>query len=545
MPVGERIRGSMAGYEAQRPRGEVAAVIRSVSSVAFTIGGAEPFERAVRAAVHWMRTRNAAVPPDAEAGTAFDVGGGGAPVARATTLTFEGGRIWSAASDYPDTMVAGRTWITEITVAQQSDEVHFGTRLLNSTRGADVPFIPSIPRLARDLISGLPCLADGEVLTDEIRVVDSVEGLDAMCELLERPTRRLPVIVLAEGVSRRPVASLETLTRRLAGAAHVIGITDQFTWQLSGRAGRDLSVFDGAVRMYRPGLLLDQADPYDHPLWLARTGVPTGDATAVIARVLTSGIAKGTTDYPRFETVRQRVAELSLYARRSDTSDVEMARLFEQENLSLRDELERLRDEQNQWLSDAEGERGSAEQQIAELRAEVRRHRAQNEMLREAMKDGAIQPVKEPLTDFSEFGTWATANIGPNVWISSKAVKAAERNGQYRNPAKVGEALQALDDLYVPMRRHPDPELHRRWQERITELGLTLAPCFTRDGDLQRFPEYSVQYRGERRWCDLHLKHGGGTDPKAMFRIYVHWDEADGVLLVGHLPSHLDNNMTT
>lgn len=533
----------MAIYGAYRVKGDATAIIRSVSSVAFSIGGANPFERAVQAAADWMRQRNAAVPDDAGAGLAFDVGGGGAPVARAAILSFEGGRIWSAASDYPDTTVAGRTWITEITIAENLGEVHFGTRLLNATRGLDDPFTPSIPRLVRDIIGELPCLADGEMLSDEVRVIGSVDRLDALCELLERPNRRLPVIVLAEGISRAPFAALETLTRRLAGAAHVVGITDELTWELRRRVGRDLSVFDGAVRMYRPGLRFDEADPYDHPLWLARLDVPTGGGEPVIARVLTSGVSKGTTDYPRFETVRQRAAELSIDAVRSDSSDVEMARLFEKENLTLRDQLATLRDEQNQWLADAEAERGSAEHEIAELRAEIHRYRVQHDMLRGAMKDGT-QPVRAPLTDFSEFGTWAAANISPKIWFSPKAIKAAERSGQYRDPAKVGEAIYALDDFYVPMRRHPDDELLKGWQERAASLSLTVAPCFTRDGDLQRFKEYSVQYRGERRWCDLHLKHGGGTDPKAMFRIYFHWDEDEGILIVGHLPSHLDNNMT-
>lgn len=534
----------MAGQGISRARSETTAIIRSVSSVAFEIGGAEPFERAVRMASAWMRARNRAVPDDAETGAPFDVGGGGAPVARAVALDIDQGRIWSAAIDDPDASHVGRTWITEITIVEQQGAVHFGTRLLNFTRGEDQPFSPSIPRLARDLIAELPCLADGEMLRDETKVIATPDDLDAMCELLERPGRRLPVILLAEGVSRPPFSSLETLTRRLAGAAHVLGISDECTWLLRRRVGRDLSVFDGAVRMYRPGLRLDEADPYDHPLWLPRPDLPPGDGGPVVTRVLATGIAKGTTDYPRFDAVRQAAAQRTIDNQPAGTSDTEMARRYELQNETLRSQLQDLRDEQNQWLADAERERASAEHQIAELRAEVRSHRAQNEMLRVAVASGGGPSEREPLADFAEFGTWAAKNLSPRIWFSPKAIKAAERTGQYRDPVAVGEALFALDDIYVPMRWHPDDELHRRWQERLTELGLSLTPCFTRDGDLQRFPEYSVQYRGERRWCDLHLKHGNGADPKSAFRVYFHWDEREGVLLVGHLPSHLANNMT-
>lgn len=220
-----------------RPRSDVADVIRSVSSVTFSIGGVEPFQRAVRAAAAWMRARNQAVPEDAETGRPFDVGGGGAPVARAARLAFESGRIWSAAFDDPDATVVGRTWITEITIAEHHREVHFGTRLLNFTRGGDEPFGPSIPRLVRDAIGELPCFADGEMLRDDVKIVQTPEELDEMCALLEREGRRLPVIVLAEGVSRNPYTSLENLTRRLAGAAHVLGISDECTWLLRRKFG--------------------------------------------------------------------------------------------------------------------------------------------------------------------------------------------------------------------------------------------------------------------------------------------------------------------
>ena len=528
-----------------RPRSDVSSIVRSVSSVTFSIGGLEPFERTVRAAAAWMRARNRAVPREAETGQPFDVGGGGTPVARATRLIFEGGRIWSAALDDPDASFVGRTWITEITVAEQQGEVHFGTRLLNFTRGGDEPFAASVPRLVRDVIGELPCFADGELLRDEVKIVRTADELDELCALLERAGRRLPVIVLAEGVSRNPYTSLENLTRRLAGSAHVIGISHECTRLLTGKVGPDLSVFDGAVRMYRPGLNFEESDPYDHPLWLAHMGRVSGDGGPVIARVLASGISKGTTDYPRFEAVRQAAAEQSIAEHRADTSDVEMARIYEEQSQTLRAQLELLRDEQNQWLADAERERESAEQQIAELRAEVHRSRAQNESLRAAMVGGDVASAQRaPLTDLENFKEWAATNISPNIWFSPKAIKETARNGRYRDPVELGEAIYALDELYVPMRRHPDDERHRAWQDRITELGITLTPCFTRDGDLQRFPEYAVQYRGCKRWCDQHVRHGGGTDPRSMFRIYLYWDADEGVLLVGHMPSHLDNNMT-
>lgn len=534
----------MAGEASARSRARIAPTIRSVSSVAFGIGGADAFERAVRASVAWMRARNPSVPGDALRGVPFDIGGGGTPVARAVALEIEDGRIWSGSLDDPDRAVFERTWITEITIAERAGEAHLGTRLLNATGRVDEPFTPSVPRLVRDVIRDLPCHADGEILRDDERVIASGQEVDQLCALLERPSRRLPVIVLAEGVTRQPFSSLEKLTGRLAGAAHVVGLSDACTPLLRRRVGNDLAVFNGAVRMYRPGFRADDADPFDHPLWVLARDRPPGEGAPVVARVLASGVSKGTTDYPRFEAVRQGAAARDIAARRADSSDQEMATLYEAENEALRAQLDALRTEQNQWLADAEAERTAAERRIAELRVESRGHQARADALRAALREGSQPQERAPLSDFADFGAWADANLSPNVWISPKARRAAEREGAYRRPEEVGEALALLDDLYVPLRRQPDQRLNEAWESRLKEAGLALAPCFTRPGDLQRFPEYSVVHRGERRWCDLHLKRGGGTDPRSMFRIYVGWVEEEGVLVVGHLPSHLDNNLT-
>jgi hypothetical protein len=519
--------------------------IRSISSTAFAVGGGSPFDSAVSLAVRWMRQVNPAIPSKLSSEAIFDVGGGGEHPARAVNFSYQDGRIWSATIDNPDRSTLGRTWVTEITVAERFGEVHVGTRLLNVTRQSDDSFVPSIPRVVRDIISELSCTADGVALSESPTYIRSEDDLDWLIKLIEHPGRRLPVVVMAEAVNKQPLIRLETFSGRVCGAAHVIGLGNNQTWHFSRRVGRDLTVYDGAVRLYRAGLKLEDADQYAHPLWLpnhGRSGFWSG--TPIITRVLASGVSKGTTDYPRFDVVRQAVAERALKERRGDSSDAEMVKLYEEENIALREELAKLRSEQNQWLSDAEAERSVSEAQTIELKTEVHRYRAQNELLKHAIQSGAMPVEREDLTDFSEFGDWINRNISPNIWFSPKALKAVEQTGQYWKPKEIGDAIRLLDDLYVPMRRNKDQVLHNKWKDKLAESGVSLSDCFARSGDLRRFPEYSVNYHNERRWCDQHLKRGGGTDPRSMFRIYFNWHEEDGIIIVGHLPSHLYNNMT-
>jgi hypothetical protein len=521
-------------------------IIRQVSQVSFAVGGEAPFEQTVRETVIWMRKRNRAIPEVAIAGGAFDVGGGGDSPARAVALEFENGRLWAASLDDPDKNVAGRTWVTEVTVAEQAGRVLFGTRLINVTRGIDAPYVPSLPGLSRQIISQLPATADQISLSDVAQRVTNPEDVDDLIALLDDPSRKLPVVAIADGATREQFAVPAMIAGRLAGASHVVSLDTEATWELTRRIGKALSVFDGAARAYRPGFASDRADPFEHPLWIPRDGTTLdGRTDLVVARLLSDGVSTGRSDdYPRFNVIRQAVAAREIQVRRSDASDSDLSHLFEEENQRLTEDLKSIRAEFDQWLEDAEVFRKEAERGIAELKSQLARARAQIDTLRAAMAGGSPTAERVPLEDYYDFEEWASNNLSTCVWIAPKAVKEVEKNGQFENPRLLGDALVMLDELYVPMRRNPSPERRSQYEKRLQDLNCLDQPCFSEKGTIKGFPSYSVTYLGDKYWCDSHIKYGGGTDPKRFFRIYYHWHEDDQVLLIGHLPTHLDNKLT-
>ena len=96
-------------------------------------------------------------------------------------------------------------------------------------------------------------------------------------------------------------------------------------------------------------------------------------------------------------------------------------------------------------------------------------------------------------------------------------------------------------------RDRPDGPVRGADHHRFTKSGqepLFDQPCFSDKGSIKAFPEYAVTYCGDKYWCDQHIKFGGGTDPRKFFRIYYYWDKDEQILLIGHLPTHLDNNLT-
>ena len=85
---------------------------------------------------------------------------------------------------------------------------------------------------------------------------------------------------------------------------------------------------------------------------------------------------------------------------------------------------------------------------------------------------------------------------------------------------------------------------YNNYMEELRRMGLEDSRCFSNPNDIRQFPEYKTTYHGCEYWCDNHIKYGSGRDIKNMFRIYYSWHEEDRILLIGHMPTHLDNMMT-
>ena len=525
-----------------RPGAGNVPLIRSVSQTSFHVEGNTAFGSAVREAAKWMRNRNASIPPEALLGIPFEIGGGGDHPAQAVTLSFEDGRVWAGSLDFADTNTLGRTWVTELTVAEQAGQTHFGARLINVTRGEDAPFLPTVPGIVRQIIKQVRAVADDIELNEDAVRVDHPDTVDELIALLDDPSRSLPVVVVADGQDWKPVANAALLAQKLAGVAHVYSLSQAGATEFRNRFGRLLSVYGGGARVYKTGFSSELSNPFDHKLWPAAR-IHIDRTSDIISAVLTISVSKvATRDYPRFTAIRQAsaraVATERLLAGYSDLRE-----LFEEENERLEVELRALRGEFDQWLAEVDLERAGLERALAETKADAARYRSQAEGLRAALASG-VAPSKQPLADFEGFEEWAAQNLAESMWISPKAFKAMEKNGQFENPKLIGDVLLMMDELYVPMRKEPSDERRSTFVARLMELGCSERPCFSNQNEIKGHPQYSVVYQGEKIWCDIHIKYGGGTDPRRMFRVYYTWHEPSQTLIIGHMPTHLDNNLT-
>jgi hypothetical protein len=89
--------------------------------------------------------------------------------------------------------------------------------------------------------------------------------VDEFLQFLEHPKRTRPVLALTPRDDGEYLLDPDQLAGELCGAAHVVRVDREAAYDLSQRVGRQLSVWGGAARCYRPGFA-SASPPGRHPL---------------------------------------------------------------------------------------------------------------------------------------------------------------------------------------------------------------------------------------------------------------------------------------
>ncbi|WP_342360597.1 hypothetical protein [Terrarubrum flagellatum] len=544
-----RAEGPLAA--ALAPQRAVVPTVKPISQAAFRISGDDAFLRCVGEVVSWMRRRNREIPQAAFNAEAFRTSAGAAFPAEAVLIDSGGPRLWAATlEDTREQQSLGRTWVTEISVGEHNGSAAFGARLSQVLRGPEAVFQPSRPGCVQQVLSKLTAFSDGALLTEEPAIVDDSASLDRLISLLANSKRKMPVVVLSKNSEDVTAVDPDRLAQRISGLAHTYVLQHSAAWELTRKLGKANSTFMGAVRLYRPGFDPLDGNPFDHPLWLfhintvlaraSRLDQIVGQVTALSVRAFA-----GDDEFPRYEEVRQFAAKAAVTkAREAGTVDRELLELYEDENERLQNALRLQKSEHDAAIQLASDELKRAETVRDEALADRSAMRIRLTALEAALSARGQTISDEPLSSYDDIDDWSKKHLSGEIWIARKAIRETEKNGQFDNIEFFGRTLILLRDHFVPMKRNPGAGLKREYDDMLRALSLSDEPCFSQRGSIKSFPEYKVTYEGKEYWCDNHIKYGGGTDPRSFFRIYYYWHEEDGILLIGHMPSHLDNKLT-
>ncbi len=522
---------------------------RRISQTAFEIKGENAFEKAIQEVVAWMKNRSPNIPQNAFAGESFNVGGGGQLPAKAVRLDDDDSKLWSGILDDTDKEVARRTWVTEVTVGQKKDRTAFGVRLFNLTRGDDDPFVPSRPGLIHTLLTELDAQDEGMPLSPKMELIETEEDFEQFWHLLVAPRRTLPLIVMSDLPGISPIFDPNLLCKKVSGLAHLVELSPDMSWELTNRVGKSLSVYEGATRVYLPGFDPDEATPFDHALWLQRPSDTEEERKQrleqVSAWVFNQSLrSKRIPNFPHYADVRSWSNERQSQALKSQGQpDAALLALYEEENAELKKSIEEQKPEYDALLMQADKERNEAEAMAKEAREESHHLRLRVETLETALRGINQSLPDEPLKQYSDFGTWANNHLTGSIWIAQKALRAMKK-ADFGDIEKIGKTLIGLRDFYVPMRRNSSLSQREKYENFLKSLSLEDSKCFSEQNRIKNFPEYKLTRNGEDLWCHDHIKYGVSQNTREMFRIYYHWHEEEQILLIGHMPTHLDNLKT-
>lgn len=530
--------------------------IRMVSQVSVRLTRAyegDTFDAARAAILRWMAKRSGRrLPNEAWEGRSFVLEDIGAQYTAAVSL--DDPKYWAARLDDADKSVPQRSWITEIGLARAPQgHVVLGTRLQCVARGDEVPFVPSVPGFVRQVADVASMDLDGREVDGSPWLVRTDEDVDAFVDLLVSPARRRDVIAFTlPPASEKPedtVIPVERFMRSTLGAAHTVVITGPACFALTDRVGKEFSVYNQAVRTYRPGLNLDEDQPFAHPLALAdrirdREDEAESFEDQLIRQTLQDTITAQDLEreLPSFATVRRLHDELQrAEAKESGARDTELLDMADGEIKRLEEDLTKLKTETDALLVQAENDIVLARAEREEAKQQFRSLRYRLDLL---ARRPAQAPRPEALPDsFENLQEWADENLAGAVFIHNRAIRNAKKS-DFVNVALAYKALLLLRDWYVPMKREGGNELQQAFLKACAALGLNDSPTFAGAGYGQEGDDYFIQYAGKKKLLKKHLKGSNDRDPRYGFRLYYFWDKDTEQVIVGWLPSHLSNRFS-
>lgn len=545
----------------QRSLRERYSTVRPVSQVLLHLRGTDQvkvFRDARQSVLAWMSNRAGRRLPDtAWRGESFELVEVGAQNVAAVAV--DSPMYWTARLDDADKDVPMRVWTTEIAIgAATKNEVVFGARLINVTRGEQHPFTSTVPGFVRQIVETGNAHLDGRLISSKPWLISDRKDVHRLLALLSSRARSRDVVVLAlpEGSSdpHQTAIPAEEICRQTLGAAHVAIITSAMSYLLTDLVGKEFSVFHRGIRTYRTGFNAEEQEPFLHPLALPRRIETFGDDGAksylkfLVAHVLSNSVKGPDAErqLPSFAIARQEIARLRIdAARRRGQSDTDLLALAEEE-------IEKLRKALDDQKLTSDGLLAAADEEVELLSSGLQREQAQVQHLKQRVEglkarlrdiDGreADRPtIPETLEDFED---WCGRELSDAVVVLNRAYRGAKKS-DYEDIELIYDAMLLLRDYYVPMRRNGGGELRDLFDAKARALGIELSRSFHGTGYGEHDNEYTVDYGGRKRLLDLHLKKGTAREPRHCFRLYFFWDDEEEQVVVGWLPSHLTTRAT-
>lgn len=414
------------------------------------------------------------------------------------------------------------------------------------------------PAIVRTLLRGLE-MYDGAVRVEPVARLCGPGDVSSLVDLLLHDDRRLPVLVITLQYGR-PLANPSELGRQLAGLAHVVVLTSNAAARLlTDHLGAGLSVWGGAVRLYWPGMSLDDG-PSRHRFWTSTRLLNSITDFVDLQRNWLGGLAAA--------TIPEHPATLALRAERRQRLADGHVPPWLQEYL---DQADQELDADRAQIAELQNALSEAQRTARELDDELRQVRRQFRLVQTTLNNtdemtgaaggGAFETdLDEPTSDETgpspgDEADWvgdggdgdglgkverafqqAVTEAGSHVVYLPSAYDSIKNFTTYAKPRRL---YQALDQLNAAAELWAAGQLTVGFGAHFHDRGYTYAQKNPSARDRTKRHLYRREWNNATVTMEPHLKVDENTSPDQCLRIYWYIDEAAKILVVGHVGRHL------
>ncbi len=446
--------------------------------------------------------------------------------------------VWAIRVEDPDRETAGRIWTTEIALESQSGQpAKFTLRLLLGSPEATLDEIePHVPGVVRQLIRKPGIYAGIFRLTDQPLTINSESDANLLIDALLDTTRTLPIIVASVPATSSqldcPLIDATALAKACAGLAIVLVLPARFTWLLTERFGRRLSVYEGAVRIYLQGFTED-ANPFGgHDLILADRLVSPEGAATTLKRLRWSAALGSVTrlklgqDVTPFASIRLKYLENQQLQLQKDGASDELQLAAANTRISTLasqvEEAERYQQQFSDLYDQAEDRAKAAESQVLAAGYRI-------QQLLEQLKEAGRTPdanIQLP-SSWADFAEWCDNNLAGRVMLTPQARRSLKTSVFEDVPLAARCLLWLANDLRVAKASSSEGTL----RDRVIESGVINAHCGN--------DTFEIEWQSGKHDVEWHIKSGGNTrDRSRCLRIYYFWDSSSQQAVIAFMPEH-------
>ena len=427
----------------------------------------------------------------------------------------------------------GGIFETRIQIGIHSKTVVVACRLSIGNSGnilAPHSFSARCPKVIRNLLLLNPhWKVGGTLITPKpIRYVTADEGR-VLVDLLLSRDRALPIIVVArsDGLLLHPDI-IDKLSADIAGLGIVADVDLEASRNITRDLGKELSCFDGGIRIYWPHLNL-RSTPWEHPLWTSRRLLNGVTGTALAAQRIRN-------------TIRKRIFAVSTYA-------IRLPDIFDRvEALYSRTQIE---------VKVQKALKAASLEEVAEAYAQ------DNDNLRRLLADerSANQLLRQELYKLQYARAWADRDdeVTPETEAPPSSVKEAVERSRRIHAAEITFGDNVSDGLDSLSPEAGPPEKIFEYLDYLAEMAKALRAGPLGVSQIGWLNQWGVKASNEsetvvnskdetrrRTWHDgrglrvfeMHLKPNDATSPDLCARIYFEWDAVTEKIIVGWVGRH-------